>query len=989
MRRRRSRLFSAGLLLGLLGIPAAIAQTTGSIEGLVQDVSGGALQGAAVGVWSESLQGSRVAATGRDGKFWIPGLPPGTYTVRVTLPGFRQGEKSVLVALDAKATFSVVLEPAVEEAVAVSGRAPLVDATSTTGGTNYTASVISSLPVQRDYTDIVRSNPGVDTDQGPTQGRSTALTIYGATSAENQWIVDGVNTTNVRSGQQGKFFNTEFVQEVEVKTGGYGAEYGGALGGLINVVTKSGGNQFHGDSFVYYDSNATVAAPYYGPNEYVARDMQAVGYQRFDYGLDVGGYLIKDRLWFFGAYNRVNGSGEVSRVEATEYVSTSDRFPLDLTDNLVSGKLTWNAAATTTFVATALSDPSTKSGASGADPRSAPGDLWVTPIWSTDPATWYAERHYGGTDYGLRATQLFGTSAFLVLQAAEHRDRNTIAASNIIRLEDLTCDPSLPPGTPDAPCEMPVNPRSVTGGYGWLDGEAANNQSRQEQYRGDLTFSAGAHELKAGGDYRDGRTLMTYACTGAQCAFLVNDFGKTYYVHRFAASGGDDPRQLPDGRFRARARNAGAYLQDSWRVGAGLTVSLGLRWGQETLQNYEGKTVLDLANQWQPRVGVVWDPWKDGRTKVYAAAGRYYFDLPTVAMTWWFGNVTGMDSYSLDPVSTTPDPTARGLEDDSGYWTWFGGTPWGVPVDAHLKATYQNEVTAGVERLLDPSLVVGMKATYRALGNILEDRCDLDPNRNDGNTCAIINPGSGERYARGDFFYCQVLDDDNCSADQPLHGAEPTPPARRYYRGIELLTRKSIGDALWVQASYVYSSLRGNYDGGINETYYESHPGGNIDFNTPSNWRNATGHLYLDRPHHFRLDGYWNTPWRLSLGLQAFVESGAPTNKLTFVCGWCAPGYLVPRGSEGRLPTEWEANLSIAYSIPVGPATVSLLGAIYNLFNNQIVAATEEGWSSTQRQENYPGGIFDPSQPQTNEDYGKVTGRSSPRYFRAAVRVSF
>jgi outer membrane cobalamin receptor len=114
-----------------------------------------------------------------------------------------------------------------------------VDATSTTGGTNYTASVIASLPVDRDYADIVRANPGVDADQGPTQGRGIALTIYGATSAENQWIVDGVNTTNVRTGQQGRFFNMEFVQEVEVKTDGYGAEHGGAPGGLINVVTRS------------------------------------------------------------------------------------------------------------------------------------------------------------------------------------------------------------------------------------------------------------------------------------------------------------------------------------------------------------------------------------------------------------------------------------------------------------------------------------------------------------------------------------------------------------------------------------------------------------------------------------------------------------------------------------------------------------------------------------------------------------------------------
>src|SRR5207237_3613001 len=105
----------------------------------------------------------------------------------------------------------------------------------------------------------VRANPGVNVDRGENQGRALSLTIYGATSVENQYIIDGVNTTNVIKGFQGKAINGEFIQEVEVKTGGYQAEYGRALGGVINVITKSGGNDFHGDGFVYYDSAAWQA----------------------------------------------------------------------------------------------------------------------------------------------------------------------------------------------------------------------------------------------------------------------------------------------------------------------------------------------------------------------------------------------------------------------------------------------------------------------------------------------------------------------------------------------------------------------------------------------------------------------------------------------------------------------------------------------------------------------------------------------------------
>src|SRR5262249_47446010 len=243
------------VVLLLLSIPlAGFAQTTGGISGIVTEASGSPLPGVAVEASSPSLQGTRVAVTAKDGSYRLPGLPPGTYTIRATLEGFGPGQTTATVSLDSTASVNFALQVAAREEVLVQGEIPLVDVTSTTGGTNYVNKVIVRLPVARNYADIVRANPGVNTDQGETQGRSLALTIYGATSVENQWIVDGNNTTNVIKGMQGKAINNEFIQEVEVKTGGYQAEYGRALGGIINVITKSGGNDFHGDGFVYYDS---------------------------------------------------------------------------------------------------------------------------------------------------------------------------------------------------------------------------------------------------------------------------------------------------------------------------------------------------------------------------------------------------------------------------------------------------------------------------------------------------------------------------------------------------------------------------------------------------------------------------------------------------------------------------------------------------------------------------------------------------------------
>ncbi len=241
------------------------SQTTGAIEGSVTDQTNAPLPGVTVELASPNLQGTRSAVTSADGRYRFPALPPGIYTVSGELPGFGKAQKRATVSLDATTTLNLSIVLSASAEVTVTGEAPVVDFSSTTTGTNYTSSVISRLPTARNYADIVKSNPGVSTDRGDTQGRSLALSIYGATSAENQWIIDGVNTTNGFKGVQGKTINNEFVQEVEVKTGGYQAEYGRALGGVVNVITKSGGNEFHGDGFVYYDSTGTAAEKEFKP----------------------------------------------------------------------------------------------------------------------------------------------------------------------------------------------------------------------------------------------------------------------------------------------------------------------------------------------------------------------------------------------------------------------------------------------------------------------------------------------------------------------------------------------------------------------------------------------------------------------------------------------------------------------------------------------------------------------------------------------------
>src|SRR5262249_16350812 len=185
-----------------------------------------------------------------------------------------------------------------------------------------------------------------------------------------------------------------------------------------------------------------------------------------------------------------------------------------------------------------------------------------------------------------------------------------------------------------------------------------------------------------------------------------NELGQLYYNHEFIAAGFDDYTIAPSLRRRADVRDFGVYLQDSWKATAGLTINVGLRWDGENTQNYRGQTVLNLKDSWQPRIGVIWDPWNNGATKIYASVGRFSYALPTAQTAAVFGSFVRAQTYNFDPVSVVQDPNVLKHED-----AIFSGGPFGDPVDGNIRAPYQDELIVGVERLLKSSLSVGLKGT--------------------------------------------------------------------------------------------------------------------------------------------------------------------------------------------------------------------------------------------------------------------------------------
>jgi hypothetical protein len=292
---------------------------------------------------------------------------------------------------------------------------------------------------------------------------------------------------------------------------------------------------------------------------------------------------------------------------------------------------------------------------------------------------------------------------------------------------------------------------------------------------------------------------------------------------------------------------------------------------------------------------------------------------------------------------------------------------------------YQDEFTLGVEKAIDPSFSVELKGIYRRLGNAIDDRCDLDYSApvNLGNSCANINPGGTGLWASGNFPWYDGYSLGGFH-DAP---APQSPRAKRLYRAIELSGRKTVGNWLWLQASYVYSSVRGNYDGAVHESTGQTDPGLNEDFDYPATYPNAYGRLFLDRPHQFRIDAAYTAPFGLTAGLQFYVRSGVPLDQLR--SDW--PDYLgsnlymIQRGSAGRTPTEYEANLSLGYSFTEGPVTIVPQVFVYNVLNRQ-----SETYQNIQYIIAAEG---DPNQ--FNPDYGKVVARTPPRQFVFGLKAMF
>src|SRR6476646_6174594 len=252
----RKRVFAALLAITLGAWPARAQEQRGSIEGVVKDSSGAVLPGVTVEAKSPS-SGVLSTTSNETGNFRFPSVLPGTYEVSASIAGFKPtkvADVEVKLGSMKSVEFSMQLA-SVSENVTVTAESPIVDVKSSGKSTNIRAEQVSLLPHNRDFTSLVTQAPGVN-----SESKSAGVMIDGAAAAENRYVIDGIETTNIVGGLSGQNLLADFIEEVQVKSTGYPAEYGGSTGGVINVLTKSGTNNIHGSGSLFFQGSSLTAA---------------------------------------------------------------------------------------------------------------------------------------------------------------------------------------------------------------------------------------------------------------------------------------------------------------------------------------------------------------------------------------------------------------------------------------------------------------------------------------------------------------------------------------------------------------------------------------------------------------------------------------------------------------------------------------------------------------------------------------------------------
>lgn len=959
---------------------------------------GSAKSGETVTITAVDTGASRQAKAGTDGSFSFTKLQPGRYRVvsgdvtRDVLVTIGEGSR---VALTETARIEIV-----------GSRIRTIDTSSVESNTSFTQEEIRALPLARSVNAVALLAPGVV--KGDNFGNDLTLPSFGGASiAENGYYVNGLDVTNIRNFLSYAEVPFDAIAQQSFKTGGYGAEYGRSLGGVVSLVTKRGTNQWKFGGSVTIEPKSLRSKSRDVDDKEPARTGLKYVFDSADtldtqtYVVYGGGPIIKDRLFVFASLEVPNDTRD------RYFQSTSETRKSKQPNGLI--KLDWAITDSHTLEITGIT----------AKKKYTYTDYTSVPEYAsthTGPGR-ESEGDSGGNVYIGKYTGYITDN--LAVSALIGRVNDKRLKTTGARTLGADCPVVLETNLAEIGCWVGPFP-----GNGGKDLTAPRDEDRRESFRVDIEYSLASHTIRAGVDnqvFKSSEAGGTPYTGGAYFRYFVVPANGT-----INGVGGFTPgsqfvrkRVIQSSSGDYEVENSAYYVEDSWKITPKVTLYGGLRWESFNNKNGAGTSFVKQDNQLAPRLGFAWDVEGDGSSKLYGNAGRYYIPVASNTnirgtraelFTQQFYTFPSRDPRTQAPTSLiqpapgigTPQIVSDGRLPDPG-----------TVADTQLKPMNQDEFILGFQRALSKQLTVGMKGTYRKINAGMDDYCDhtrvanwIKANVNAAYvdnlaTCMLMNPG-------------EPL---NIKVDLAGDGklVPVTIPAtalglakyERTYKALEFTVERPFDGKWSLQGSYTWSKSSGTAEGYVQSNLNQEDAGVTQDFDFGSFTDGSKGYLPNDRRHVVKVFGTYQLADEWRLGGNLVVSSGRPVSCIGFVppsvsdfagssqytsasSYYCIqdsakPTVLVQRGSAGRTP--WTANfdLSLNYVPTWAQKKLTLNVTVFNLLNSQKATELNEvrdyGRAESNNQTSFP--------LQQGQNYKSPTSFQDPRAVQLTARYEF
>ncbi len=909
----------AAAVAGCLSSPVAIAQgkTTGSIEGSVLVQSGQTLANVQLTLKHNTKGFVKTTSTNDRGEFDLKGLPIGTYTVTFTKDGYHSVSESELeIVAGNTASFDVSMFSSDIETIQVSGTAIRnIDMQSSTAQMTFTASELDRLPVAQDLSSIALLSPAASLAADPDQDYGRGVSFSGASVAENGYFLNGLNITDIRKGLGYLEFPWEAIAQTNVVTGGVPAEYGNFIGGVTDVVTKSGDNEFKfGAKFDYQpgnflrsrspdiwgydtghpetDDEGNVTGYPYAIKTYNGED--SVKDSR--YNIWASGPIIEDTLFFYALYNPQKVTKRYAdKTTLTQRVDEAD-FWLANVD--------WYVTEDHSISFTAMNNEWER--------NEYHADYHFSPIGR--------QQSYQSGEFGEPTKSEWGGSVFTANYNGYITDELSVSAVYGVTKQDTL------EANPVAHLSRVWDNRSGSwerrGDWqGWSKG--AISEDKRTQARIDFDWVVGDHTISFGYSHEKVETtdLSEYSGDGWRYDIYVATESRIENINQIIELQANrqgipyqpSPLEVGDAYFWTKQyKKSGSteqnyrsiYLEDTWEVTDQLTLNLGVRNSAFDAFTGTNEEYVSMENQWAPRLGINYDLFADGATKLFANYGRYYMPISpntSARMTLPEVNITGYGLFdgTFNEENNTPNRIgelfAVEVASDGEL-----AQPVSTYVDKDLEPMYSDEFVLGIQHELNDDWVLGARYIYRDLKSSIEDTNlrfalvekwgrenpeqlavlqELGLNTNVNWLALVINPGNPIKLAYDKNQDGVVGDDEYVQWDADYLGL---PKAERKYHALEFTAKGQISDGFTINASYTWSKNEGTTEGLVSGAHSQADPGWSGSYDAPELTDHSYGPTSNDIPHKIKVFGSYEINDEFAIGFNAQAQQGRPINKFGY-----------------------------------------------------------------------------------------------------------